>query len=295
MTPTPQPAEVPETPAPKRTWWAAIRRRLYVYGGIYLGVLLVLLWLENWFLYRPTTFAEAWQEPPAGLVVEDVTLTTEDGNTIHAWWATPPGWTPAQGAILYSHGNAGNLSQRGRSVKVYHDQGHAVLIYDYPGYGKSPGKSSEKGIYAAGEACYRWLTDVKEIPGKAISLYGGSLGGAVAVELAARHPARVLIMVAAFTSFPDMAQRQFPIFPTRWLVAHQLNNLAKIATVNCPVFVTHGTADRTIPFSMGERLYEAAPQPKAFLPMPEGGHNDGVGSEYSARLRAFLDEHAPLR
>lgn len=294
MATSPPPAETAETPAPKRTWWAAIRRRLYLYGGIYLGVFLVLLWLENSFLFRPTTFAEGWYGPPTGLDVEDITLTTADGNTIHAWWTTPPDWTPERGAILYSHGNAGNLSGRGNSVQVYCNRGHAVLIYDYPGYGKSTGKPTEKSIYAAGEACYQWLTATKQIPGKAITLYGGSLGGAVATDLATRHPARALVLVSTFTSFPDMAQKTFPFFPTRWFVSNQLRTEEKLAKVSCPVFITHGTADRTIPFWMGERLYAAAKEPKEFLPIPDGNHNDGVGSEFFARLRAFLDKHAPL-
>jgi pimeloyl-ACP methyl ester carboxylesterase len=289
-------AETPEPePKPKpQGWWPAIRKRLVLYGGLYLGVLLVLLWLENWFLYHPTRAADGWEAPPEDLRIQEATFPSDDGSTIHAWWTEPPGWTPAQGALLFSHGNAGNLSQRGWSVKVYRDQGHAVLIYDYPGYGKSTGKPSEKGIYAAGEAAYRWLTETKQIPDRTITLYGGSLGGAVATHLAARHPARVLVLVAAFTSFPDMAQRQFPIFPARWLVSNQMNNLGKMPSVQCPVFIAHGTADGLVPFSMAERLYAAAPEPKYLFPIPNGDHSDGVGADFFMRLRAFLAEHAKL-
>jgi fermentation-respiration switch protein FrsA (DUF1100 family) len=290
---------MPETPVPQsepapQGWWPFVRKRLYLYGGLYLGVLLVLLWLENWFLFHPTTAAQDWVAPPGDLVVEDVTFTAADGNTIHAWWTEPPCWTPEHGALLYSHGNAGNLSQRGWSVKVYRDQGHAVLIYDYPGYGKSTGKPSEKSIYAAGEAGYRWLTETKKIPPKAVTLYGGSLGGAVATDLASRFPARVLVLVGTFTSFPDMAQKSFPIFPARWLVSNQMNNREKIAKVTCPVFITHGTSDGLVPYRMAQELYEAAPEPKFLLPIPDGGHHDGVGAEFFAQLRAFLEQHAAL-
>jgi fermentation-respiration switch protein FrsA (DUF1100 family) len=259
----------------------------------YLGICIVLLALENWFLFKGIKAADGWAEPPTEAMMEDVQFNSSDGNTLHAWWTTPDGWTPDQGAILYSHGNYGNLSQRGRTIAYYRSRGYAVLIYDYPGYGRSTGQPSEPGLYAAGEAAYRWLVDEKKVPGERILLYGGSLGGTVATELATRFPCRALILAAAFTSFPDMAQRSFPFLPARYFVRNQMNNLAKIATLKCPVFLTHGTADRVIPHEMSERLYAAAPQPKEFLSVPDKDHNDAVGLEFFEHLEAFLKKHAP--
>src|SRR5205085_8413645 len=99
------------------------------------GVLRVLRAVENRFLFRPPTAADDWEPPPPGLSPRDVDLTSADGTRIHAWWVTPEGWAPGQGALLYCHGNAGNLSHRGESLRRWRDtMGQAVLIFDYPGY-----------------------------------------------------------------------------------------------------------------------------------------------------------------
>ena len=94
---------------------------------------------------------------------------------------------------------------------------------------------------------------------------GESLGGAIATELAVRHPRRALILLFPFSSFPDMAQKTVPWLPARWLVRNRLDNLSKIDKVGCPVFITHGTADPVIPFRQVERLYEAPREPKRSL------------------------------
>jgi pimeloyl-ACP methyl ester carboxylesterase len=152
--------------------------------------------------------------------VEDIELVGVRGTSIHAWWATPPHWQAAQGALLYCHGNAGNLSHRGESVRRWLAAfGVAVLIFDYPGYGKSQGVPTEEGCYAAAGAGYDWVTTVAQVEPEKLLLYGGSLGGAVAIDVASRRPNRALVLVSAFLSLADMARKQFPWLPTAWLVA----------------------------------------------------------------------------
>jgi fermentation-respiration switch protein FrsA (DUF1100 family) len=265
--------------------------RLGVFGlYVYVGVLAVLLALENSFLFVPAVHTQSWLPPPAGLAVEDVELSSADGTPLHGWWAAPPGWAPSQGALLYCHGNAGNLSGRGEALRRWQQRlRFAVLIFDYPGYGRSGGRPSEAGCYAAGDAAYAWLTGVRGVRPEDVILYGGSLGGAVATDLATRQPFRALVLVAAFTSFPDMAQKTFPWLPARWLVRNRLDNLRKIATVRGPVFVAHGTADALVPFSQGRRLFEAAPGPrKHFLAMPGHDHNQIQDPEFYVALGRFL-------
>ncbi len=302
-------------PEQTRLWWAALgvlrpwapfwsqswkhrlaRLALLVVLG-YGGILLVLLALENYFLYPALPASQGWENPPPGLAVEDIWLTSADGTKIHAWFTAPTGWTPDEGALLYCHGNGGNLSSRGVALLNFQKTlGLAVFIFDYPGYGKSVGRPSEAGCYASGDAAYQYLTTVKGVPPARILLYGGSLGGAVAVDLATRHPHRAVILVATFTSFPDMAQYKFPwLLPGRWLVRNRFLSLDKIKTLRSPVFIAHGTADRVIPFHQGERLFAAAPGPKHFFPMEEAGHNDGPAEGFHEALRQFLSEHAPLR
>jgi pimeloyl-ACP methyl ester carboxylesterase len=260
----------------------------------YLGILVLLLSLEDRLLYMAGSAAD-WLPPPSSLPVQEVQLTSRDGNRICAWWVTPPNWKPADGAVLFSHGNGGNLSHRGWVLRPWHDEMRmAVLLYDYPGYGRSTGTPSEAGCYAAADAAYDWLVEAQKIPAERIVLYGGSLGGAVATDLAARRPHRALVLVSTFTSFPDMAQQRYPWLPGRWLVHNRFDNLGKIASCRGPVFITHSKTDGLIPFAQAERLFAAAGELKQFVPMADHPHIDSPAPEVFPVLRRFLDEHAPL-
>jgi fermentation-respiration switch protein FrsA (DUF1100 family) len=191
--------------------------------------------------------------------------------------------------VLYCHGNAGNLSHRASAITSWQKElGQSVLIFDYPGFGRSEGKPDEAGCYAAANAAYDWLTQVQKVPPERILLYGGSLGGGVAVDLASRQPHRALVLVKTFTSIPDVAQSVYPWLPARWLVRSRFDNLEKIRQCTQPVFIAHGTADRLVPFAQGERLFAAANEPKRFLAMPGIDHNSGVTPAFYSTLRDFL-------
>lgn len=279
----------------RRSWRHRLARQMLflIYG--YFGVLLVLLLLENRFVFAPATAAQDWQPPPPDLRIEDIELTSGDGTAVHAWWATPRDWKPEQGALLYCHGNGGNLSHRGESMRRCHDfLDVAVLIFDYPGYGRSGGRPSEAGCYSAADAAYKWLTEVRKVDKERILLYGVSLGGAVAANLAARHPHRALVLVSAFSSIPDMAQKQFPWLPARWLVRNRFDNLRHLALCRRPIFIAHGTADRLVPFAHSERLFAAACEPKQFFAMPGFDHNYPPSDDFFTALRQFLGRYAPV-
>lgn len=249
----------------------------------------MLLALENRFIFFPVPALEDWLAPPPDLSIEDVEFTSAGGSRIHAWWMTPPNWEPSQGALLYSHGNAGNLSHRGEGLRRWRDLMQlAVLIFDYPGYGHSSGVPTEAGCYAAADAAYDWMTGVRKVPGERLLLYGGSLGGAVATDLAVRRPHRGLVLVSTFTSVADMAKLHFPWLPARWLLRNRFDNLAKIAACRRPVFMAHGTADTVVPYGQGERLFAAAHEPKQFFPMPGYDHNHTPPSDFYRSLREFF-------
>jgi len=277
-----------------RRWWKHRVARLL--GGAvlcYLGVLVVLLFLENRLLFHPLRATEYWLPPP-NVRVRDVQLPTVSGTRIHGWWCPVKNWQPAQGAMLYCHGNAGNLSCRSEAIALWQQAlGLSVLIFDYPGYGPSEGTPTEATCYASADAAYDWLTRTMKVPPDHVAIYGGSLGGAVAVDLASRQPHRALILVKSFTSIPDAAQALYPWLPVRWLVRNRFDNLEKIGRCTRPIFVAHGTADRLIPFAQGKRLFEAASQPKHFLAMAGLDHNDGLSPEFFSALRSFLDATAP--
>jgi fermentation-respiration switch protein FrsA (DUF1100 family) len=247
-----------------------------------------MMFLENRLLFYPIRASADWEAPPNARV-QDVYLQTAADVRIHAWWCPVAYWEPAQGALLYCHGNAGNLSYRAGSVSRWQKElGQSVLIFDYPGFGQSEGRPDEAGCYAAANAAYDWLTQAQEVPPERILLYGGSLGGGVAVELASHRPHRALILAKTFTSIPDAAQSVYPWLPARWLVRSRFDNLAKIRQCSKPVFIAHGTADQLIPFTQGERLFAAANEPKQFLAMRGVEHNGGLSGEFYSALRDFL-------
>jgi fermentation-respiration switch protein FrsA (DUF1100 family) len=242
--------------------------------------------LENWLIYKPAG-PDDWQ-PNAQM--QDISLSTADGVKLHAWWLPK---SDARGAVLFLHGNAGNLSSRGSLMSVLrHELGESVLIVDYPGYGKSEGSPSEAGCYAAADAAYDWLTNAQKIPSESLIIFGASLGGGVAVDLASRKPHRALVLAKTFTSMPDVAQTVMPFFPVRWVMRNRFDSLGKLDLCKRPIFIAHGDADTLIPFSQGERLYQAAHEPKQFLRLPGGDHNDPLPDAFFVALKQFLAKSA---
>lgn len=272
---------------PQHTWVRRLRRVAIGLALCYLGVVLVLWLLESRLVYYPVKASADWEPPPTP-DVQDVELTSADGTRIHAWWLPAPG---AKGAVLYCHGNAGNLSHRGSSIVGLREKlGESVLIFDYPGYGRSGGKPTEAGCYAAADAAYDWLVERQKVRPENIILYGGSLGGGVAVDLASRKPHRAVVLLNTFTSLPDVGSSIYPWLPVRWLMRNRFDNLGKIAKCTRPVFVVHAECDELVPFSHGERLFQACPGPKRFLAVPGGDHNCNLPEDFYPALRAFLEQ-----
>jgi uncharacterized protein len=260
--------------------WLALP--LLLYGG----ALALLFVFQGRLLFINTR--ELYRDPSAmGWEYEDIELPV--GNeTTHAWWIPAP--EPARGVFLFSHGNAGNIADRLESVSIIRGMGFDTLVYDYGGYGRSTGKPSEARCYADIRAMYRWLTETRGIPPERIVIFGRSLGAGPSIQLATEAPAAALIAESAFLSVPQMAQRLYPIFPGALLARHRFDNEAKIAGIRMPVLLIHSPDDTIIPYDHGRRLYDLAPQPKAFLQI-NGGHNEGFwqsGSLYTSGILDFL-------
>jgi fermentation-respiration switch protein FrsA (DUF1100 family) len=248
--------------------------------------------LENFLVFRPVTARKCWVEAPSPQI-QDVFLNSADGTSLHAWWLPCPGATET---VLYFHGQAGNLSQRGGSIlKLRKLLDSAVLIVDYPGYGRSGGRPSEAGCYHAASAAYDWLTQQQEVAPQDIILYGASLGGAVAIELGSRREHRALVLVKTFTTLPEAAGRLHPWLPVRWLMRNEFDSLSRIRRCRRPVFIGHGDADRLVPYSHGLRLFNAAHEPKQFFVMPGEGHHDKMPEGFFSALRDFLSEATVMR
>ena len=243
--------------------------------------------LENSIIFHPQ---KGFDDNPSNwdLVYESVEFFTPDGERIHGWFFPVQKEAPV---FLFCHGNAGNISHRIENVSSVIKRGISVLIFDYRGYGKSSGKPSEKGIYRDGIAAYDYLIDHKKIPPQRMVIFGRSLGGAVAIEVALQREVGCVIIESAFTSSKDMAKTIFPFFIMSPFLPHHYHNGSKIKGISVPKMIVHGDNDKTIPFYMGKRLFESASGVKKFFPVHGAGHNDTYikgGEHYFDALYGFI-------
>jgi uncharacterized protein len=255
------------------------------------GALVAFLWLrQESILYLPAIPGRQLVATPAdiGLEFEDLRIVTDDGEDLHAWFVPA---REARGVLLFFHGNAGNISHRLDSLRIFNGLGLSVLIMDYRGYGQSTGRPTEEGTYEDARAAWRYLVEERGVPAEYIVLFGRSLGGAVATWLAVEHRPRGLIVESAFRSVPDVAAELYWFLPVRALARIQYPVEELIARVDAPLLVVHSRDDEIIPFHHGEALYAAANPPKRMLVL-SGGHNVGFmlgGQAYMQGLDAFLE------
>lgn len=222
-----------------------------------------------------------------GLDYEQIELNTEDAQRLDAWFIPAEN---AQGTLLFCHGNAGNISHRLDSIRQFHALGLSVFIFDYRGYGNSSGNPSEEGTYTDAKAAWQYLTDTRQIPDNEIIIFGRSLGGAIATDLAVKTSPKALIIESSFTSVPDIASHHYSFFPVRLLSRYIYPAGDNIQRINAPVLIIHSPNDEIIPYSHGKALFENALEPKYFLEI-KGGHNDGAiitGKDYLEGINRFL-------
>ena len=270
--------------------WAGVALGIGVVVG--LGMLLNLPGrILDGLIFQPTR--DLGIRPDAlGIPVEDVFLETEDGVRIHSYFLPAP---EASRAILFFHGNAGNASHRLPNAAGLRARGAHVLLADYRGYGRSQGRPSEAGAYADARANLAYLRSERGIPEERIVLFGRSLGGAVAVDLAQDRPLAGVILESTFSSVADVARSLFGGWVAP-LTRGRFDSRVKIQNLRSPLLFLHGDRDRTVPIEFGQRLFAAAPGRKEFETLPGAGHNDTValgGEAYFERIGRFLDEVAP--
>ena len=236
--------------------WFVLRVSVVAYGTLFAYAMV----MSDRQIYLPP-------ERSLPVVTGGLTLETPSGTVISAlYWPAPQ--SKAQ-TILYSHGNAEDLFSLQNTLAEFHKRGFGVLAYDYPGYGQSEGKPSERGVYEAIDTAYAYLTIEEKIPPTQILVYGRSLGGGPSVDLAARKPVGALILESTFVSIYRVVTR-IPLVPL-----DKFRNLAKISQVKAPILIFHGTEDTTIPLWHGQALHDAIPSSLKRIEIVEGaGHND---------------------
>ena len=263
-------------------------------GAVWFMLALYLYFMQERVVFLSHVPGRAIEVTPdvIGLEYTDVDIDTSDGVRLHGWYVSSTG---ANRTLLFLHGNAGNISHRLDSIAIFNSLGLNVLIVDYRGYGRSGGSTSEQGTYRDAEAAWRYLTDERGIEPSRIIVFGRSLGGAVAAHLAATEAPAAVIVESSFTSAADMAAKLYPFLPVRLLLRLDYPVIDNVEAAKAPVLIVHGRDDEIIPFAMGQELYEAAPQPKAFLEL-DGDHNGAFvldRERYVEGLQRFLDEHVP--
>ncbi len=257
--------------------------------GVYLGFTALLLVFQSSFVYFPERELEL--TPAAiGLSHEEVRFESADGLKLHGWFVQAEN---PRGTILYCHGNAGNISHRMESIRIFYGLQMNTFIFDYRGYGQSEGKPSEVGTYRDVEAAWLYLVNSRKLSTEEIVVFGQSLGGPIAAWSAKNNTPRALIIESSFTSIPDVGADVYPFFPIRWISRFKYQTMKYIRQADCPILVVHSVEDELISFKHGKKLFEAAAEPKEFLEI-RGGHNDGFfvsGETYIRGLNSFLSKY----
>jgi len=217
--------------------------------------------------------------------------------TINGWWIPAPKNATSETdapTLLYLHHNAINIGANVSQALQFHNLGYNVFLFDYRGYGQSSGPfPTEARVYEDAQAAWNHLTQERQIPPEQIIIYGHSIGGAIATDLAAKQPdAALLIVQSSFTSIKDMTKRLglYWVLPVEWMLKQQFESLVKMPQVDMPVLIINGTNDIQIPVSMGDRLFEAAAGPKEMIVIEGGSHDNHMDKEYLQQLQAFVAE-----
>ena len=269
-----------------RLIWRVARIFLIAYGLL----LILMLLFENSLLYHTSKFPEGDWEPQE-LAYEDAWFKAADGTQLHGWFV--PLRVAAGGSLVCPR----QCRQRDRSCRFF-AQCTVSASQCWPSItvvtAAVPGTPNEAGILADGRAAHKWLADHTETPESEIVLMGESLGGGVVVQLAAGFLARGLVLENTFSSLPDVAAAHYPWIPAKQLMRTQLNSADAIKKYHGPLLQFHGRCRRRIvPFKLGRKLFDAANDPKQFIIIPGGDHNDPRTPKYYQAVDQFLNQLPP--
>jgi fermentation-respiration switch protein FrsA (DUF1100 family) len=212
-------------------------------------------------------------EAAANKSFEELHVRTADGLDLKAWYAPP---TTKPFTLVFFHGNGDCLATASETADPYIAEGYGFLVAEYRGYSGLPGKPTEAGLYADARATL-YAIRARGVKDENIILFGHSLGTGVAVQMAEEFHVGGVILLAPYTSIPEMAQIQYPYLPAKYLARDRFENVEKIRNIHAPLLIVSGTDDQVIPPAQGRQLYHLANEPKEFHSIPGRGHNDAFG------------------
>jgi hypothetical protein len=217
---------------------------------------------------------------------------TGKSERLHGWWI--PAKRPDAPVLLYFHHNAINIAANVSQAQQFHKLGYSIFLFDYRGFGQSEGAfPTESQVYEDAQVAWNYLTQERKIAPDRMIIYGHSVGGAIAIDLAAKHPeAAALIVQSSFTSMRDMTKRfgLYWLFPIEFLLKQRFESLEKMKSVQMPVLIITGTKDLQIPVEMGERLYKTAPKFKQLIVIEGGGHDNHLSKRHRQQVKQFIEQ-----
>jgi len=262
----------------------------------YFCACLFLFLRQTRFIFFPSRLISITPDD-VGLAYEDIELKIPIPSgkieTVHCWWV--PAKLNSEKVIIDLHGNRNNIGANVGYAEQFHQMGLSVLLVEYRGYGRSTNRfPSEKTVYEDVELAWHYLVNERQINPNNIYIFGHSLGGAIAINLAFNYPEVAgLIIESSFTNIREMInfKNKYWMFPINLILTQKFDSLAKISALKMPILLTHGTEDELIPSTMSEALFTAAKEPKQLLIIPGAGHNNVRqvgGNQYWQTVEQFL-------
>lgn len=265
-------------------------------GAIAYLLICIALWIwQKRLIFYPSSIIE-YTPSDLGLAYSDVWIPvlTWEGKLekMHGWWIPSESSSPE--VVLYLHGNGVNIGANLGPVKKFHSYGMDVLIIDYRGYGRSEGKfPNESEVYRDAQAAWDYLVLKRNVAAEKIFIFGHSLGGAIAIDLAVRKPnAAGVIVESTFTSMVEMIDHQgiYSFLPAKLVLNQRFDTSSKLKLLRVPLLLIHGTDDRTVPCAMSQVLYDMAEVPKQLLLISFASHNNVAsfgGEQYIQGVQKF--------
>ncbi len=244
--------------------WLKITVLIYVLGGI------ALYFLQDFILFHPVTLKRdhRFNVP---VPHQDISIAVNDRDTINLVDCASTD-SVTRGVVLYFHGNKRNISWYAKYIPYFTRHGYQVLMIDYPGYGKSTGKLTEKKLYEWALHVYRIA--IRRFAADSIIIYGKSMGTGIAAYLASKRDCKQLILETPYYDFPSVMRHYLPIYPVGWMLKYQMPTHRYLSNVNVPITIFHGTSDWTVPYKNTKRLKKVLKPGDEIVTIEGGGHNN---------------------